>query len=426
MPERLGPFRVTELLEAAKHFGTPLFAYDVGTVEANYRSLRAAIPERVAIHYALKANGSAALLQILRRCGANVDVASPGELHLARLLGFASDEVVYTAAGRSDSEIEFALDPAVGLLVIEALDEAEALSRLAQERGLVQDILLRVRLPVVEDADGMLIVQKRSKFGVRPEELLHVVTRLQLLPGIRLRGLHANQHTACLDERVHERVYHSLMDEALGLLARSVAIDTVDFGGGLGVSYGQEPGLDLQMIGRALTRQVERAPRGWRFLIEPGRFLVANAGAYVFRVLSAKREASRQVLVTEGGIHQLFRLGLRDKNKLLQVLSPAGHELIASSVWGPLLSSDDELVSDMPLPELERGALLAIPNCGAYAFSHSLSRFCYYPTPVELLRCHESWHCVRERGCSDDVVQGQHWHQQDRPLAFGTSGRSKS
>ena len=264
----------------ATDVGTPTYVYSAAVIRDRYTRLDAALsalPHR--IHYTLKANSSRAVLKVLRELGAGVDIVSGGELHRALKAGFSGRDVIFGGVGKTEQELRQAL--AAGVLLINAESEAEVrlLDRIAGELGVIAPVGIRVNPEVTVDSSHRYIKtgEKGAKFGVPFDEVLAVALVAASLPNTRLLGLdmHIGSQLFRLDG------YVDGTDRLIGLLDQltSAGVDTLEFldiGGGLGVSYAAEVSPNLEQFAELLVSRVLRT--GLTLLMEPGRFIVGNAG----------------------------------------------------------------------------------------------------------------------------------------------------
>ena len=380
--------------------GSPLYVYDAGVLRARAAALRAAMPPGVEVAYAAKANSSSAVLSILQGTGLGADVASGGELRAVLRAGFPADRVVFTGPGKTDAELEAALDAAVGALTIESLDELEAVMGLAARARSGQGLVLR--LATEGEAEGLPIISAPGnvKFGLTDEEAGAAVSRLRTARVLApegpyvMRGFHAFGASNVLDASVLVAGAAELARRAQRIAERhELEIELLDAGGGLGIPYAldEEP-LDLATLGAGLAAELagwadRPALRRARLLLEPGRWLAGPAGAYVCRVVRTKTRGGRVVAISDGGIHHLLRPRLVGQDhRLVPIGGNAGREPDTRvDLVGPLCTGLDILASDVPMPRPRSGDLLALLDAGAYGYSESMPLFLSHPIPAEVV-----------------------------------------
>jgi len=357
------------LAAAAAAHGTPAYVYSAERIAANYHRLadafvRAGSP--VELHYAVKANANLEILRLLCACGAGFDVVSGGEMYAALKAGAAPDSIVFAGVGKRDDELVAALDARIGWVNVESSEELHVLSELAAARGLVQRVALRVNPGVDPRTHAYLATGKAaSKFGLPPDDALDLA-RAQL-PGVVIAGLHVHNGSTITDTAVFADSARVMLDLVARCRAAGAPIEHLDMGGGFGVPYlpGQ-PGADIDGIARTLT-QLARDARV-RLKFEPGRYLVADAGALVTRVLFTKASGGKRFAIVDAAMNDLIRPTLYEAyHEILPVTEPeANAPWSVADVVGPVCESGDYLALDRRLPQLKEGDLVAVMTAGAY------------------------------------------------------------
>ncbi|MGQ0640106.1 MAG: diaminopimelate decarboxylase [Gemmatimonadaceae bacterium] len=359
------------LARIAQDQGTPAYVYSLAAIRDQFGRLTRAIgeaPHRV--HYSCKANGNLAILRTLQALGAGVDVVSGGELYRAALAGFDPQDIIFGGVGKTEREIAEAV--AAGVLVInaESEDEIRAISAAAERAGTHARVGLRVNPEVAIEAFHAYTRtgDKGHKFGVPYDEAASIAEVAAGLPGV---------HLVALDMHVGSQLtamapYRRALERMVALLAelRAAGITSLaymDIGGGLGVTYSAESPLDLTEYG-ALVRAAA-AETSLTILLEPGRFLVGNAGVLLTRVLYRKRSGGRNILVTDAGMNDLLRPSHYQAYHRIEAVEVRDSSEQRSDVVGPVCESGDFLALDRELPDVQVGDYLAVFSAGAYGFS---------------------------------------------------------
>ena len=389
----------------ATDVGTPAYVYSAAMVRDRYARLDGALaPLAHRVHYTLKANSNAGLLRILRELGAGVDVVSGGELFRAQRAGFRGQDIIFGGVGKTERELREALE--AGVLLVNAESEAEVrlLNEIAGELGVVAPVGLRVNPEVTVDSSHRYIKtgEKGAKFGIPFDDVLSVARLTAELPHTTLLGLdmHIGSQLFRLDP------YLDGVERLVGLLGqiRAAGVDTVrylDIGGGLGVSYDDEETPDLQRFAQALVSRVQ--PTGLTLLMEPGRFIVGNAGMLLTRVLYRKHSGGRDFLVTDAGMTELIRPSHYDAfHRIEPVRAPVG--VMKADVVGPVCESGDFLALDREMPDANAGDLLAVHDVGAYGYVMA-SNYNSRPRGAEVLVDGDRYALVTARETHEDLVQ---------------------
>ena len=371
---------------AGRH-GTPCFLYDGATAEAQFAALRAALPARVRLAYAVKANPHPELLARFAALGASFDCASIGELQRARKLGLPAGRTFFAGPGKREEELALALAMDVRVQA-EGWEDLERLDRLAAGMK-AHEVAGNLRVhPASGAEEGNRIIGGvgPSAFGVDEEAVPALLARASSLRHVRIRGLHvfaaSNQRDAAKLLATHAMV--------LDLAARlhrdfGLPLEQIDLGGGLGVAYAPDQApLDLETLGAGLGDLL--ACHRWfqgEVILEPGRFLAAPCGTYLARVVRIKESRGTRFAILEGGINHLLRPLLTGEAFPVKALGRSG-PTAAFTLAGPLCTSLDRL-GEAELPaSLAAGDLLAFGRTGAYGMSEGMTFFLSHPVPPEI------------------------------------------
>ena len=388
----------------ARAVGTPTYVYSANAVREQYARLSAAldgVPFR--IHYSLKANSNLALLRLLRSLGAAADVVSGGELFRARRAGFEPHDIIFGGVGKTEREIADGIDAGVLLLNVESEDELRMVDRLGRERGVVVPVAIRVNPEITVETPHSYIRtgEKGHKFGVPYDEVRDVARVAASLPNVALRGLdmHVGSQLSRLDayrhgiERVLELLSQLRSDGAKGLRY-------LDIGGGLAVTYDAEEPTDLERFAQIVVPAVRST--GLQLIVEPGRFMVGNAGVLISRVLYRKRSGGKKLLVVDAGMTDLLRPSHYNAYHRIEALEAVeGRSRV--DVVGPVCESGDFLALDRELEDVRAGDLMAIHSAGAYGYVMS-SNYNTRGRPAEVLVDGDRFALVTQRESYEHLV----------------------
>ena len=392
------------LSTVARAVGTPTYVYSANAVREQYARLSAAldgVPFR--IHYSLKANSNLALLRLLRSLGSAADVVSGGELFRARRAGFEPHDIIFGGVGKTEREIADGIDAGVLLLNVESEDELRMVDRLGRERGVVVPVAIRVNPEITVETPHSYIRtgEKGHKFGVPYDEVRDVARVAASLPNVALRGLdmHVGSQLSRLDAYRHgiERVL-----ELLSQLRSDGAKDLryLDIGGGLAVTYDAEEPTDLERFAQIVVPAVRST--GLELIVEPGRFMVGNAGVLITRVLYRKRSGGKKLLVVDAGMTDLLRPSHYNAYHRIEALEAVeGRSRV--DVVGPVCESGDFLALDRELEDLRAGDLMAIHSAGAYGYVMS-SNYNTRGRPAEVLVDGDRFALVTQRESYEHLV----------------------
>ncbi len=385
--------------ELAERFGTPAYVYDLGVVGRQVETLRSALPARLDLAYAVKANPNLAVLMHLAGMGLGADVASGGELRHVLRAGFDPAHVVMTGPGKRDEELAAAVEAGLRLITVESVGELRRLARIAEGLGRRQPILLRAAVTEAARLERVRLVgdDGAGKFGMDMADLQTAAAEAVASPWLEPVGLHAFGASNVIDAMALATHVEAAVDTARGLAAGAgFGLRIVDAGGGLGIPYeAHEAELDVALLGQrlaALSARMDKDPatRATRLLLEPGRFLVGPAGAYLTRVLERKEVGGRHVVIVDGGIHHLLRPALVGQEHRVRVLtgtgagSNAGPPRFPVTIAGPLCSGLDVFAQAAVMASPDPGDLVAVLDVGAYGATESMPLFLSHPMPPEI------------------------------------------
>ncbi len=382
--------------DLAGRFGTPLYVYDLDVVDRQVDLLRAVLPASFDLAYALKANPSLAVVAHLGRRGLGADIASAGELATALRARIRPGAIVFTGPGKRDPELSLAVERGVRAVTVESPAELERLEQIAAAAGRRVPVLLRAAVsdPARHEAVRLIGDEGAGKFGMDRSDLRAAARRAARSEHLDLLGLHAFGASNVRDAGVlagHVAATVALAVEVVG--QAGVPLRLVDAGGGLGIPYepGEEP-LDLVDLGAQLAAQAarwerEEATRRLRVLLEPGRFLVGPAGAYLARVVDRKTVDGIPVAILDGGVHHLLRpalVGQEHRVHLFGSASTAG-EAGPLTIAGPLCSGLDVFSRRAVAAPPQVGDVVAVLDAGAYGFTEAMPFFLSHPIPAEVV-----------------------------------------
>jgi diaminopimelate decarboxylase len=399
--------------DLAERFGTPLYVYDLGQVEARVQAFREAfqgVPFTLA--YSVKANGNLSVLNRLAALGCGADIVSAGELHRCVQAGIEPHDIYFAGVGKRREEMERALEVGVGSFHVESAAELELLGTVAGDLGVEAPVGIRVNPDILSPTfhEYTRTGHAASKFGVPVAEALELYDRAADHPHLRVRGVDVHIGSQILDPAPYMVAWRAVQEMVALLRDRGIPLEYVDLGGGFGVGYRGEPGLDLAALAQDLAPQV--AEEGLDLVLEPGRSVVAEAGVLLVRVLHVKRSGGKVFVVADGGMTELLRPSHYDGFHAVEPVQEwVGRTPTRVDLVGPICESGDFLARDRELPLPEAGELLAVRAAGAYGFSMA-SNYNARRRPAEVAVWGDRVHLARERESYDDLIRGEslpHW-----------------
>ena len=387
--------------------GTPAYVYSAGMIRERIARLRAAlegIPHQ--LHYSLKANACRGVLSVIREAGCGCDVVSGGELAKALAAGFTPSQIIFGGVGKQPHELREALQAGIALINVESAAEVERLAAIASDLGVVAPVGLRVNPEVdVTNAHRFIATgEKGHKFGIPIGEVETVGRQVLASPNLRLLALdmHVGSQLHTFDAYRHGA--ERLVEVARRLQGLGAPLAYLDVGGGLPATYEAEEAPDLAAFA-AIVGEAARA-LGVTLLLEPGRFLVAEAGVLLTQVIYRKANGGRTTLVCDAGMTELIRpshYGAYHRIEPVEAV-PATSGTMVADVVGPVCETGDFLALGRELPAVEAGALLAVHTVGAYGSVMS-SHYNARPRAAEVLVDGGRWAVVTARETYADLLR---------------------
>lgn len=386
------------------HVGTPVYLYSAHAIREAYRALDAAFSAYPhAIHYAMKANSTLSIVQLLRSLGSKVDANSGGEMQVARRAGYGPADIVFTGVGKTRDELRDAVVEGIGTINAESAGELDRIAELAVAQGREARVALRINPDIDAGSHPNISTGLRvNKFGVPLQEARAIYRERRATPGLRFVGVHIHIGSQITTVEPVRRAARTLAALALELRDDGFALEHLDVGGGLGIDYEGQAIVGPVEYARTVISEIERC--GIPVVLEPGRSIVGHAGALVARVVDIKRYPDgRQFAVLDAGMGELMRPALYGSYHRIVPVRPRDGAETSWDVVGPICESSDVFASERQLPPLAVDDLLAILDAGAYG-SVMASNYNRHLLPPEVLVDGGQWRIIRRRQTLDDVL----------------------
>ncbi|MBL4688198.1 MAG: diaminopimelate decarboxylase [Nannocystaceae bacterium] len=399
-----------DLTAIAESVGTPAYIYSAAHIEAQFRKLEASVRQKpTLICYAVKANSSRAILELLRRLGAGADIVSGGELARVLAAGFDPSKIVFSGVGKTDEEIDAALRAGVRSINVESTEELERISVRAQALGVEAPISLRINPDVDPKTHPYLATgMQEAKFGIPMASALATALRVVALPGLRLFGLASHIGSQIQDTRPYLDSLARLRVLLSALAERGITLSQLDLGGGHGIAYRPgDPELDVESWGAALAAATADLPM--ELVLEPGRYLVGNAGVLLTRVLGTKAGEKKRFVIVDAAMNDLIRPALYEAYHVVVPVELAAAqfaEVQTVDVVGPVCESGDFLALGRPMPAVATGDLLAVLSAGAYG-AVMAGTYNTRPEPVEVMVSGEQWAVTKARRTIAEIIDAE-------------------
>ena len=392
------------LAAIAKAEGTPVYVYSAAMLRQRYRDLDAAFGDYPhAIHYAFKANSTRALVALLKSLGSCVDAVSMWEVEVARAAGFEPRQIVFDGVGKSDVELEHAVELGLKAINVESAGELARVEAIAARKSAVARIAIRVNPDIDARSHPHISTGlKINKFGIPADDVHALLPTLNGRKSIRLVALHVHVGSQITNMDPIRDAALKLAQLAQHAKDAGVALEYVDAGGGLGISYDGGPVPTFTDYASAFVEALR--PTRLPIVVEPGRSIIGPAGVLLARVLDLKpRTATSDFAVIDAGMTELMRPALYNAFHLIEPVCARIGGVRQYELVGPVCESGDVVGRDRMLTPLEVGDLVVIRDAGAYG-SVMASNYNRRPLPAEVLVDNGSWRVIRRRQTLNDLL----------------------
>ena len=392
-----------KLDDIAAEFGTPLYVYSADAIRHAYDRFAQAVSGADShVHFALKANSNMAVLRLLAKLGAGADIVSGGEMMRALAAGFPAEKIIFSGVGKTDGEITDALNEGVGQINAESPQEVLRILSVAEGLGKVARIALRVN-PDVEAGTHAKIATGKSdtKFGISMDDCAEVYRMISDHPHGETAGLAVHIGSQIMSLEPFENAWTHLLDLVEALRADGMAVPSLDLGGGLGVDYTTGESADLDGFGQLVTRLFGNRKLSLGF--EPGRFIVAEAGALVTRVIYTKDGEDKVFTIVDGAMNDLIRPTLYEAYHRIEPVGPTSGTMVKTDIVGPVCETGDYLGLGRDMPKMTSGDLVAVMSAGAYG-AVMRSSYNTRPPAAEVLVMDGKAHLVSVKQSVQDLI----------------------
>jgi diaminopimelate decarboxylase len=388
----------------ARAEGTPAYVYSAALLRQRYRDLDEAFGEYPhAIHYAFKANSTRALVSELRALGSSVDAVSIWEVELARSVGFDARQIVFDGVGKSDAELEAAVGLGLKAINVESQGELTRVEAIAANTHRVARVAIRVNPDIDAKSHPHISTGlKINKFGIPADEARELLRTLRSRSALQLVALHVHVGSQITSLQPLRGAASHLAELARDAQHAGIALEYVDAGGGLGISYDGGPVPSFRDYASALVDELRATQLP--IVVEPGRSIIGPAGVLLARVLDLKpRTSSSDFAIIDAGMSELMRPVLYDAFHQIEPVVMREGGLRQYELVGPVCESGDVVGRDRKLPALAVGDLVAIRDAGAYG-SVMASNYNRRPLPAEVLVDGGQWRTIRRRQTLAEMV----------------------
>lgn len=387
------------IYKLAKETNLPAFIYFKKIIRNKYNEMLDCLPHGFEIHYAFKANPNRKVLEYIKSLGSGADVASLGELKLAKETGFLPEKIEFTGPGKTLKELSFSIEMGIASINVESIPEINKIIELCQKKNKTANVGIRLNPRINKSISGIRMGGD-TQFGISEDDVEKALELIQSnTKTLNFTGFHTHLFSQVLKAEVLLSNFKFILEKVYEIAKYfKFEISKINFGGGWGIDmFGTKPPLDLSVLKKGLselfaTSKFRSVFNNTRFIVEPGRFLVAECGLYLAEVIYHKKGYQKNFLIVDGGMHQHFSAAggigqvIRRNYEIDFLTDSNDNNLNKYTVSGSLCISDDILANDIELnSSVSEGDIFLFFNSGAYAFSASPLYFLSHPLPDEIL-----------------------------------------
>ncbi|MDI6758346.1 MAG: diaminopimelate decarboxylase [Candidatus Omnitrophota bacterium] len=396
-----------KIQDLAERFGTPLYIYSYHTLIDHFIKLQKAFCEiKPLICYSVKANPNLALLKALVDKGAGLDIVSGGELFRALKVGCPTNKIVYASVGKTDQEIEEAIRCGILFFNVESRPELENINRIANRLNKTTNVAIRIN-PDVEPKTHKYITTGKltNKFGIDFESARQILLLRKALSNVHILGLHIHIGSQITESQPYIAAITKMVDFIGHCYKDGICIEYLNIGGGLGIIYDKETPQTADTFAKKILPMLKKTKL--KIIMEPGRFIVGNAGILIAKVLYIKSTPKKKFIIIDAGMNDLIRPALYDAYHNILPLRCTSYELRCTEkvdVVGPICESADFFAKNRKLPYFKEGDYLAIMGAGAYGSSMA-SNYNSRCQPCEVMVKKNKAFLIRKRENYKDLVR---------------------
>lgn len=394
------------LQQIAEKEGTPVYVYSRKTLTDHFQKLdRAFRAVEHIICYSVKSNSNLSVLKVLAQEGSGFDIVSEGELYRTLKAGADPQKTVFAGVGKTDHEIEYALNQNILFFTVESFSELEMINAVALRLGKKAPVAIRLNPDVDPKTHRYTSTGKaENKFGLDIESALDAYRKALTLRGVQANAIHMHIGSQIIDTQPYQQAVKKIIPVIQKLRDMKVPLEILDIGGGLGIVYNEETPSTAEAFAKAVLPLIQNLKL--KILIEPGRFIAGNAGVLLTKVLYLKANLVKNFIIVDAGMNDLIRPSLYEAyHGILPVLNRRIGNIV-SDVVGPICESGDFFAKDRKLPSVESGDILSIMSSGAYGFSMS-SNYNSRPRVPEVMVSGSGFDVIRERESLEHLIRGE-------------------
>ena len=389
----------------AKAVGTPFYLYSYNTIADHFTKIQKAFAAvNPTICFAMKANGNLAIIKSLIDLGAGIDIVSVGELKKALLVGADPKKIVFASVGKTEEEIIFAIKTGILLFNVESEPELSEINRVARRMGKVVQAALRINPDVPAPTHEYITTGSlKKKFGIDLRTTKTIFKSQKKYSHVKINGIHIHIGSQITEGKPFVGALKKVVGFIEELRSEGIHIEYLDIGGGLGIIYKDENPQTAAQYAEKVLPILQKT--GLKIIMEPGRFIVGNAGIFVTKALYIKDNGVKKFVIVDGGMNDLIRPMLYDAYHEIVPVKQRKASKVKVDVVGPICESGDFFAHDRLLPKVDKGELLAIMSAGAYGYVMA-SNYNVRGRVPEVMVKGNKFEVVRERETFKDLMRG--------------------
>ena len=393
------------LIELSKKVGSPFYCYSSKILESKYSELTDAFKEEdLLVCFSLKANSNQSIIKTFSSLGSGADVVSIGELKRALKAKIPPNKIVFSGVGKNTDEIIFAIKNKILMINVESISELKQISTQAANLNMIAPISLRVN-PDIEAGGNEKIStgKKQDKFGISIKEAIDVYELASNLDNIEIKGIDVHIGSQINDLEPFEKTFNSIVETITKLKDKNIDIDIIDIGGGIGINYTDEKALNIKDYAALVSKKLGSLNK--KIIIEPGRFLTAESGILVTKIIYIKENESKKFIIVDAAMNDFIRPSLYGSlhNALPIIENDKERPIESYDVVGPICETGDFFIKDFKASQLLERDLLAITNVGAYGSVLS-SNYNSRPSIAEIIIKDDSYSVIKKRQDIEEMI----------------------
>ncbi len=396
----------TKVADVANAVGTPFYLYSHHTLVDHFTKIQKAFAKiNPLICFAMKSNDNLAVLKTLVDQGAGLDIVSVGELKKALKVKAAPKKIVFASVGKTEEEIAFALQKGILLFNVESIPELDEINRIAKKTNKKAQVALRINPDVAAATHDFITTGTlKNKFGIDLASTREILKGQGRYSHINISGLHIHIGSQIVKSDPFVTAIKKVIEFIAELRQAGIKIKYLDIGGGMGIIYKDENPQTAEEFATAILPHLEKLDL--QVIMEPGRFIVGNAGIFVTKVLYLKDNGFKKFLIVDGGMNDLIRPSLYNAYHDIWPLKKTAKEKITVDVVGPICESGDFFAKERSLPIMEKNDLLAVMSAGAYGYvmSSNYNVRCRVP---EVMVKGKQFDITKKRETFADLIRGE-------------------